>query len=92
MTECEICQRTENLVKHHTNYKEDTTIKICRKCHYKIHRKGEFGMFFPIDESEYTMFNVKKETWKELQLLKLEKEHSSINSLIIDMIKKEREE
>jgi len=35
---------------------------------------------------------VKKETWKELQLLKLEKEHSSINSLITDMIKNEKRE
>lgn len=34
---CVICGEKRKLVKHHTHYKKDITIPICRDCHHAIH-------------------------------------------------------
>jgi len=35
--ECSLCDSSENLHFHHTDYTKDKGITVCRRCHHKIH-------------------------------------------------------
>lgn len=39
---CIICGGSNDLHEHHTNYKDDKTVLLCRSCHMKVHKTDEF--------------------------------------------------
>lgn len=45
---CEICKEEKELVNHHTSYKDDKTVALCRSCHSKVHT-GSFPEYYPVD-------------------------------------------
>jgi len=44
MNLCELCERKEAVLTHHITYHPSKTIEICKSCHGKIHK---FGNYFP---------------------------------------------
>lgn len=51
---CAICGKDlnfNNFINHHLNYEEKKTIRVCRSCHAKIHKSGNFTFLKP-DEKE----------------------------------------
>ena len=37
MNKCVVCDKENKLIEHHTNYKENKKVWVCRSCHTKIH-------------------------------------------------------
>ena len=46
MDSCSLCGKTTKLLSHHTSYKPEETIEICKSCHWSIHRP-EIDTFYP---------------------------------------------
>ncbi|AKB85411.1 hypothetical protein [Methanococcoides methylutens] len=56
---CSVCNnpiKKEDIVKHHTSYKKDITIDVCRICHAKIHHSNvpNFTIYQPDDDRPHT--------------------------------------
>ena len=39
---CSICGSTENVINHHESYFPEKIIKVCRKCHKKLHSEKDY--------------------------------------------------
>ncbi len=37
MNKCVVCDKENKLIEHHTNYKKNKKVWVCRSCHTKIH-------------------------------------------------------
>lgn len=99
MKKCIICGSSENVIDHHTNYEKNIVVKVCRKCHVKIHsrwtRDERFRKFSPVDrpvsylDGKRKQFNVliSEEAVKKIQKISIDRGTTS-SELVEDFIRK----
>ena len=67
MTECVICGETEKrLVRHHTDYEKDITVKLCQSCHIKLH-KGSIKSNIPAPNRPFIVLKVTPSTLQKIK-------------------------
>ena len=62
---CSICGELKKLDEHHLNYEKNITVKVCRKCHKKIHvTNGFHDELKPVDSCRSKVVEISEEANK----------------------------
>lgn len=85
---CIVCGKDGKIVNHHTNYKENKTIKVCPACHRKIHTDSKYSALKPIDVGENTMILIHKKTALRIKRLREAKFGDTYDSIIVRWLDK----
>jgi len=81
MNACIVCKKEKELIGHHTNYKKNTKVLVCRSCHTKIHL-GKYPEYKCEDTIKIPKFEYKKGEKKEEGIKRHIKELQTILPLI----------